>query len=618
MAIASPSRPASIRGHGEGGPGLPVPLLRFAGFVLVVACLYWAQIVLIPVALALLLTFMLAPVVTRLERWRVPRAVAVIAVVLLGLALLLGLGAVVVMQVVNLGEELPKYRENIKEKIGDIRGFGHGSGLERAQETVARAAGEVEREAGRAAPAAKSEKPMPVVIRSDGTPRFTDLFVAVQPWLEPLTRAGFVVLLVPFMLLARQETRNRLIRLIGFGRLAVTTRAMDEAGERVTRYLLTQSFVNTTFGMLVALGLYLIGVPYAVLFGFLAGLLRFVPYVGIWIGAGLPAAMGLAVFPGWGRALMVIALFAALEFFTGGVLEVLLYSRSAGVSEVALLVAIAFWTWAWGPIGLVLATPLTVCIVVVAKYVPELEFLWILMGDEPAVSTDIAVYQRLLAGDEDEASDIVERALEEQPLERVYDAILLPALAKAGRDQARGRISVDEYRYVATELREVVEGLAPAPAEAESESTTTTRVFAAPARNEVDAVGLLMLRDVLLSSRVVLDVASPDMLSAEIVREAREHGADIVVIGAVPPGGLAQARYLCKRLRASVPGVRIVVARLGAVEDIERLREALLSAGADAVGTSVAELRDLIVQLVHIQPEVPSATQPEVASEHVA
>jgi len=587
---------------------LPVPLLRFAGFVLVVACLYWAQIVLIPVALALLLTFMLAPVVSRLERWHVPRALAVIAVVLLGLALVLGLGAVVVMQVANLGDELPKYRENIKEKIGDIRGFGHGSGLERAQETVARAAGEVEREAGRAAPAAKSEKPTPVVIRSDGTPRFTDFFATLQPWLEPLTRAGFVVLLVPFMLLARQETRNRLIRLIGFGRLAVTTRAMDEAGERVTRYLLTQSFVNTTFGMLVALGLYLIGVPYAVLFGFLAGLLRFVPYVGIWIGAGLPAAMGLAVFPGWGRALMVIALFAALEFFTGGVLEVLLYARSAGVSEVALLVAIAFWTWAWGPIGLVLATPLTVCIVVVAKYVPELEFLWILMGDEPAVSTDIAVYQRLLAGDEDEASDIVERALEEQPLERVYDAILLPVLAKAGRDQARGRISADEYRYVATELREVVEGLAPTPAE--GDPTATTHVFGAAARGEADAVGLLMLRDVLVPLRVALDVASPELLSAEVARDVQDHGADLVVVGAVPPGGLAQARFLCKRLRASVPGVRIIVARLGAVEDVEVVRQALLSAGADAVGTSVVELRDLIMQFVRIQPEV--------APEHVA
>jgi predicted PurR-regulated permease PerM len=598
-----------MRGRGDGAPGgRLVPLLRFAAFVLVVACLYWAQVVLIPVALALLVTFLLAPVVSRLERWHVPRVVAVIAVVLLGLAVVIGLGAVVVTQVISLGEELPKYQGNIKEKISDVRGLGHGTGLERAQETVTRAAGEVEREAGRAGPAAKAAKPTPVVVQPDSSPRFSELLTTLGPWLEPLSRAGLVVLLVPFMLLARQETRNRLIRLIGFGRLAVTTRAMDEAGDRVTRYLLTQSFVNTTFGILVAIGLYLIGVPYAVLFGFLAGLLRFVPYVGVWIGAGLPAAMGLAVFPGWGKALMVIGLFAALELFTGGVLEVLLYARSAGVSEVALLVAIAFWTWAWGPIGLVLATPLTVCIVVVAKYVPELEFLWILMGDEPAVSTEVALYQRLLAMDEDEASDIVERALAGQPLERVDDAILLPVLVMAGRDHARGRISVDEYRSVGAELREIVEGLAPAPTE--GHPAATTRVFGAPARGEADAVALLMLRDALVPARVALDVTSPELLSAEVVRDVREHGADIVVVGAVAPGGLAQARYLCKRLRAGVPGVRIIVARLGAIEDVARVRQALRSAGADAVGTSVVEVRDLVSQFVRIQPEV--------APEHVA
>src|SRR6185369_5287176 len=253
MAIASTRPPAPMRRRGEGTlPGLPVPLLRFAGFVLVVACLYWAQVVLIPVALALLVTFLLAPVVSRLERWHVPRVVAVIAVVLLGLAVVIGVGAVLVTQVIDLGEELPKYQDNIKEKISDVRGFGQGTGLERAQDTVARAAGEVEREAGRAASTAKAAKPTPVVIQPDSTPRFSEFLTTLQPWLEPVSRAGLVVLLVPFMLLAHQETRNRLIRLIGFGRLAVTTRAMDEAGERVTRYLLTQSFVNATFGMLAA------------------------------------------------------------------------------------------------------------------------------------------------------------------------------------------------------------------------------------------------------------------------------------------------------------------------------------------------------------------------------
>lgn len=586
---------------------MPAPLLRFAVFVLVVGCLYWARDVLIPVAMAVLFTFLLAPLVMLLQRRHVPRVVAVLGVVLLALAVVGGLGFVVVTQLLSLGEQLPQYKGNIKEKISDIRGLGHKTGLDRARETVTRAAGEAAREAERgAAPDGRSQKPTPIVIRGEATIPLTTLPAALAPWLEPLSRAGLVVLLVPFMLLAREETRNRLIRLIGFGRLAVTTRAMDEAGERVTRYLLTQSFVNATFGALIATGLFVIGLPYAVLFGFLAGALRFVPYVGIWIGAGLPVALCLALFTGWTKALLVIGLFALLEAFTAGVLEVLLYSRSAGVSEVGLLVALAFWTWVWGPIGLVLATPITVCLVVVAKSVPELEFLWILMGDEPAVSTEIAVYQRLLAGDEDEASALVERALADQPLERVYDEVVLPSLVVAGRDHARGRIDVHEQHTLVEGVRDIVETLQ-APAGEAAPAPPETRVFGAAARSEGDAVALLMLRDLLAPSRVALDVASPELLSSEVVRTVREHGSGIVVVSALAPGGLAQARFLCKRLRSSAPDVRILVGRWGGGDDVEATRQVLVAAGAAAVGTSLRETRDLVLEWVRIRPEVASA-----------
>jgi predicted PurR-regulated permease PerM len=586
---------------------MPAPLLRFAGFVLVVGCLSWGQDVLIPVAMAVLFTFLLAPPVMLLQqRHHVPRVVAVLGVVLLTLVVVGGLGFVMVRQLLSLGEQLPQYKENIKDKISDIRGLGRTTGLGRAQETVTRAVGEVAREAERAASDARSTKPTPVVIRGEATTPLTGLPAALAPWLEPLSRAGLVVLLVPFMLLAREETRNRLIRLIGFGRLAVTTRAMDEAGERVTRYLLTQSFVNATFGALIATGLFLIGLPYAVLFGCLAGALRFVPYVGIWIGAGLPVALCLALFTGWTKALLVIGLFALLEAFTAGVLEVRLYSRSAGVSEVGLLVALAFWTWVWGPIGLVLATPITVCLVVVAKYVPDLEFLWILMGDEPAVSREIAVYQRLLAGDEDEASDLVERALADQPLERVYDEVVLPSLVLAGRDHARGRIDVHEQRTLVEGVREIVQTL-PAPAGEAAPAPAETPVFGAAARSEGDAVVLVMLRDLLAPSRVALDVASPELLSSEVVRSVREHGSGIVVVSALAPGGLAQARFLCKRLRSSAPGVRILVGRWGGGDDVEGMRQVLVAAGADAVGTSLRETRDLVLEWVRVRPEVASA-----------
>ena len=601
MAILSPRPPTSSHRRSDRSPmGLLVPILRFAGFVLAVVCLYWGQAVLIPVAMSVLITFLLAPAVTLLQRWRVHRVVAVVMVVMAALLVVAGVGTVVVTQVVSLGEQMPRYKDNIKHKLADIRSIGRGGGLERAQETVTRAAGEVEREAGRAEAVARPARPTPVVIEGGSGLWPTAFVTSLAPWLEPLSRAGLVVLMVPFMLAAREETRNRLIRLIGFGRLAVTTRAMDEAGERVTRYLLSQACVNMVFGLLVAAGLWVIGVPYAPLFGFLAGLLRFVPYVGIWIGAGLPVAMCLAVFPGWPPALLVIGLFGVLELFTGGVLEVRLYARSAGVSEVGLLVAIAFWTWVWGPIGLILATPLTVCIVVVAKYVPELEFLWVLMGDEPAVSADIALYQRFLADDQDEAMDIVERTLAEQPRERV-DEILLRVLALAGRDHAHGRIDGDEYADIVEAVRGTVEALVPPPVE--TGLPAAGRVFGAPARGEADAVALLMLRDVLAPAGVGLDITSPELLSAEMVDGAREHGADIVVVSALPPGGVAQTRYLCKRLRTALPGIRIVVARPAVADEAEAVRQALLTAGADAVGASLVEARDLVLQLGRVQPE---------------
>jgi hypothetical protein len=263
---------------------------------------------------------------------------------------------------------------------------------------------------------------------------------------------------------------------------------------------------------------------------------------------------------------------------------------------------VGFWTWLWGSIGLVVATPLTVCLLVFARHVPALEFLWVLMGDEPVISPDLVLYQRLLALDEDEASDIVERALAAQPLEQVYDEILLPALARAGRDHARGRIGAGEYREVIEAVRSMLEELT--AARGESETAPDHRVFGAAVRGPADAVGLSMLRDLLATSRVALDAASADLLSAEVVRSLQEHGGDIVVLGCVPPGGVAQARYLCKRLRAAMPGVRIIVARLGVGDNVEAVRPALISAGADGVGTSLVETRDLILQYVRVRSEV--------------
>lgn len=609
MAMASRAAPGPVDGSRVEGPTLlgPSPLLTLVGLVLTVGCLYWAQAFLIPVALAVLLTYLLSPLVALLERLRLPSLAAVLTVVTMAFVALGGLAWILALQVSSLAAELPLYRDNIRQKVADVQLLGRGSGLERAQKTVEGAVGEAAREVERARPpAAPQREPTPVTIQYERG--LWNVTAAIGPWLEPLGGAGLVVVLVPFMLLGRQDLRNRVVRLFGFGRLALTTRALDEANARVSRYLLNQTAINASFGVLAAAGLYLLGVPYALLFGLLGGALRFIPYVGPWIGALLPIGVSMAVFPGWTRSLLLVGFWVVLELFTNLVLETVLWARSAGISQVGLLVAVGFWTWLWGSIGLVVATPLTVCVLVFARHVPALEFLWVLMGDEPVISPDLVLYQRLLAMDEDEASDIVERALAEQPLEQVYDTILLPALARAGRDHARGRIGAAEHGDVVQGLRAMVEELA--AERPESPARPEHRVFAAAVRGPADAVGLLLLGDVLAPSRVALDVASADLLSAEVVRGAREHGADIVVVGTLPPGGIAQARYLCKRLRAAVPGVRIIVARLCAGDGVEAVREALLSAGADAVGMSLVETRDLIRQYVLVRPEA--------APQHVA
>jgi predicted PurR-regulated permease PerM len=600
MAIAS--RPAGRRdGRAVLGPS---PLLTLAGVVLAVGCLYWAQAFLMPVALAVLLTYLFSPLVGFLERRGVPSTAAVVSVVTLAFAALGGLAWVLALQMSALGAELPKYRDNIRQKISDVRLLGRGSGLEQAQKTVERAAGEAKREVEQVRPSAP--KPTPVIVQYERG--LWELPAALGPWLEPLGSAGFVVILVPFMLLGRQELRNRMVRLLGFGRLALTTRALDEANGRVSRYLLSQTAINATFGVLAATGLFLLGVPYALLFGLVGGALRFIPYVGPWIGALLPIAVSMAIFSGWTRPLLLVAFWLVLELFTNLVLETVFWARSAGVSQVGLLLAVGFWTWMWGSIGLVVATPLSVCLLVFAKHIPTLEFLWILMGDEPVVSPDVLLYQRLLAADADEASDLLERALTEgEPRERVYDETVLPALTLAAHDHARGRIDGGELRLVVQGARELVENLGPLASEGEAPEH---RVFAASARSEGDAVGLLMLRDVLTPSRVAVDVASPELLSAEIVDRARRHGGDVLVVGALPPGGLAQTRYLCKRLRAGLPGAHIVVGRWGVDEDPESMRRALAAAGADGVGTSLRETRDLVLQFVRVQSEA--------APQHVA
>ena len=377
--MKNPQERSNVRSSSGQGAGTLPALIAVATFVLIIASLYWAQAVLIPVALAILLTFLLSPVAGLLERIALGRLPSVILVVVLAFSLLGGIGWIVTLQFGSVANELPTYRKNIRQKIADIREASKGGALEKVQETAEDVKEEFQKTDE---PARIKEKPRQVVVNAEESSTFWPIPLAVGPMVERFASVGLVIVLVIFMLIQREDLRNRLIRLAGYGRLTVTTRALEEAGQRISRYLLMQTIINSSFGLAVGLALYLIGLPYAILWGFLAALLRFIPYAGPFAAAVVPSALSLAVFQGWLWPIVVVGLFLTLELLNNMVLEPLLYGDSAGVSGVGLLVAIAFWTWLWGPVGLVLATPLTVCVVVFGKYVPRMDFIGVLMSDQ--------------------------------------------------------------------------------------------------------------------------------------------------------------------------------------------------------------------------------------------
>ncbi len=393
------------------------------GVVLIVAILILAKTVIVPLVLAVMLTFVLAPVVNAIQRCGFGRLAAVIATVILT-GLLCGLvGWVLASQARHLAQELPTHRKEIDEKIAGLRTNREGT-FPRLQKMV-REVVNGETEADTVRPKDVSKEAV-VVARPTEPSNFEQLVNAAGPILEPLAQTGLVVVLVIFMLIQREDLRNRLIGLPGHGRLMGTTRVLVESAHRVSRFLLTQTLINVGFGIVFASGLLLIGVPYALLWGGLAVVLRFVPFIGSIIAAVFPLILAFAVSPGWTPPVLVLALVLVLELVTANIAEPLLIGHGTGVSPIALLVAAAFWTWVWGPIGLVLATPLTVCLVVLGQNFPPLRYFALLLGNAPALEPHIAYYQRLLAHDANEARQIADKQAQERGLDQVCDDVLLP------------------------------------------------------------------------------------------------------------------------------------------------------------------------------------------------
>jgi predicted PurR-regulated permease PerM len=594
--------------------------------VVVVSCLYWAQTVLVPVALAVFLSFLLTPLVSLLQRRGLGRIPSVLMVVLLAALVLGGVVTLVATEVTNLAGELPTYTGNIREKVKSLRQMGHGT--DRLEKMIQDITGEWKSEPG-SAEDGKADEPTGVAVAPEKVPtvvaqpesnawlsRLPDLLAPVVKLVGGLALA---LVLVVFMLLKRENLRNRLIRLVGHGRMTVTTKALDDAGQRISRFLVMQLVINAGFGLVLALGLLLIGVPHALLWGFLAALLRYIPYLGSCVTAGVLILFSLAFFPGWVQPCLVVGLIVIVELVTGNLVEPRLFGHSMGVSEVALLVAAAFWAFLWGPIGLVLSSPLTVCLVVLGKYVPQLEFLDVLLGDEPSPDTDIIFYQRLLARDQDEATQLALAHAKTSPFEDVYDRLLLPALNFVKQDRERDDLTEVDEQFILRATREIVDdlgehqaaaaGAANAPAEKEESDAATpkkVRMLGCPGGGEADRLALEMLRQLLDPARWDLEILSVEMLSSELVALAGEKEPAIVCIGALPPGGLARTRYLCKRLRARLPNAKIVVGRWGLKSSVEQNQDQLLEAGADQIETTLLETR------IHLSAWLPVLAQQEV------
>lgn len=601
------------------------PLIMMGTVVLAVSALYWGRPVLMPLAVAILLTFLLQPVVDMVHRWGVRRTTAVIVVVISVSSILGGVIFVLGHQLSTLAGELPEYKDNIRKKVTEFRMAGEGTVIQQLQKTLHEIMGEIKREekaqeVPKRREAAEQEsqtvKPVPVVVEGDKSARRM-LPSALGPLVELIATMGLVFVLVIFMLLRLHDLRNRMIRLVGHSRLSTTTKALDEAGGRISRYLLMQTIINATYGFALGVGLFFIGLPYVILLGFMAFLMRFIPYIGPWLGAILPISLSLAIFDGWMHPFIVIGVVVALELFTNMFMEPLLYGQSAGVSEVGLIMAIAFWTWVWGPVGLALATPLTVCFVVLCKYIPELEFIETLMGDEPEMDTRIVYYQRVLAMDQDEAVEVLKGYLKTHTPVELCDNVLIPALVFAKRDANRQRVTEEDLGFIFSATREWVESSLVSLEQNSRDDQRGVLLLGCPAYDEADEIALAMFQRLFFPRPSEMEVYSSEMLSAEMIEGIARRNAAVICVSALGPDALGPARLLCKRLRERCPGVRIIVGRWGGREGENR--EHFLQAGADNVAWSLEEAWRQTVHWIQIaenqRAEKPVQLTPDQAAQ---
>ncbi len=619
---------------------------------LVVATLYLGADILVPIALAVLLSFVLTPAVSRLERLRLGRIPSVLLVVILVFAGLAGFGMVVGSQIGDLASNLPTYQRNIHTKLESLRltaaSAGSGGAMKQATEAFHDLRQEFEKVTGQqqppqnppdaagaspAAPATQTadREPIPVRVEQPSSSPFEIARDVLGPALAPFATAGMVLVFTIFMLLQREDLRDRLIRLAGSGDLSRTTEAMNDAGERVSRYLLMQCIVNVTYGIPIGVGLWLLGVPNPLLWGLLATVLRFIPFLGPVISASFPILLSFAVDTGWTLPLLCIGLFVAVELFSNNVAEPLLYGSATGLSTLAIIVAAVFWTTLWGPVGLLLATPLTVCLVVLGRHVPQLHFLEVMLGDRPVLPDEAKLYQRLLARDPIEAAEIAEERMADSSLPEVGDKLLLPALSLAEQDRQRGSLTADGRTAVAEgmaalldELTESVPAAGKAPDKAPAqtapqaaESTAPAEAAAPPplvlcigARNDLDQAAADLLAHLLQTHGVRADVIPCEKVAVRAIASLGTSGVAAVALSYLNPSALPHARRLVRRLRLHFgPRVPILLCLWSAHPEADAPDRATAETAADRVATNLTGAVTHLEELDVLEPDDAEAAE---------
>jgi predicted PurR-regulated permease PerM len=626
---------------------------------IIITTLYFGREIFVPIALAILLSFVLAPLVGVLQRIRMPRGMAVVSVVIIAFAMIFAMGSLLATQLTQLASDLPRYQSTISEKIQSFRETTAGRGtLERASGMLKDLSKELEKpkDAGTGTGSILSPKapapltPVPVEVRQPDPSALESLQSLISPLLHPLATTGIIIIFVIFILLQREDLRNRLIRLAGSHDLQRTTAALDDAAGRLSRLFLIQLLLNGAFGVVIGIGLWLIGIPSATLWGILAVVLRFVPYIGAAIAAAFPLALAVAVDPSWSMLLWTIALFLVVEPIVGHVVEPMVYGHSTGLSPVAVVASATFWTALWGPIGLVLATPLTVCLVVLGRHVERLEFLDVMFGDRPALSPPEIFYQRMLAGDPTEAAEKAEEFLKERSLSSYYDEVVLKGLQLAHVDAERGALDHERLTKIRDAVSEFTNNLSdqddrlPPKVRSTTDAEATSAVesvaedgpyedlpvlskgelppewqsecpvLCVAGRSLLDEAAAIMLGQLSTAHGLAARVENAEALSTTNIFRLETTGVAVVCLVYMDASGPAHMRYSVRRLRRKLPKATIILGCWMKDMDPAGLEQLRDSAKADLVAASLGEAIKLCIEATGIDSRRPTTKQDELSA----